>query len=133
MVQLIVKSMELARSLLFDVLNDYKNYMYDFYPKFQFGFNSYKNVLYKSKQEFYDDATIKIDLPYIDLDKLKSYIENGYLFIKYNNPDDVRRKTYEYVVYVGDEDVKIKYENGFLIIEREKTKPERKIITISSN
>lgn len=100
-----------------------------------------EEMFLNSKYEhFFDDISnsfkngneIILDLPYLDLDKLDTYVENGYLIIKYKNPNDKRRKSYNYTLYVGDDDVKLSYENGFLKIEKEKKTPERKIIKISN-
>lgn len=130
--------MSLMKNLMIDLMNDERGYTYAFKwfdehtQKFKQGGATLKGQLLNELKESTNNNKWKIDLPYLDLSKLTSYVENGYLIIKYNNPDDSRRKSYEYTVYVGDADVNIKYENGFLIIEREEKKPERKFINVSS-
>lgn len=124
--------MGVIKNLMFDLINENQDFYNFKYPS-NWGFYQSKGLTLKNPSiEFTNDNKLKIDLPYLDLNKLSSYIENGYLIIKYNNPDDCRRKTYEHTIYVGDSDIKIKYENGFLIIEKEKKEPERKYVNISS-
>lgn len=118
LVQLKMNDMSVVKDLMFDILN---------HDPYFLSFNKDKNLNFKNISE----NKTKLDLPYLDLSKVNSYLEGDYLYIKYENPEDERRKTFSYKFYVGDSDVSVKYENGFLIIERKQKEKEKRYIPIN--